>query len=56
MGARMVSWTGECIQVSMWHNEGPAGQAVRGFIIELLARASRLAQRRAAIEQRAVST
>jgi hypothetical protein len=34
----------------------PAGQAVRGFIVELLARASRLEQRRAAAEQRAVST
>jgi hypothetical protein len=33
----------------------PAGQVVRGFIVELLARASRLEQRRAAAEQWAVA-
>jgi hypothetical protein len=33
-----------------------AGQAVRGFVVKLLALASRLEQRRAAVEQRAAST
>jgi hypothetical protein len=34
----------------------PAGQAAQGFIVELLARASRLVQRQAAVEQWAAST